>query len=73
MARSRGRSWPPRVPGRELARDDRARVERMREALRILGWSAHTGMPRFGPKAQLARWALGADEWPADVPVRDQG
>jgi len=46
-------------------------AERMRKALRILGWSAHTGRPRFGPKAQLARWALGQDELPDDRRVRD--
>jgi hypothetical protein len=40
---------------------------RMRKALRMLGWSAHSGSPRFGPKAQLARWALGQDERPADL------
>jgi hypothetical protein len=48
-----------------------AGVARMRRALRILGWSAHTGRPRFGPKAQLARWALGQDTFPDDQRVRD--
>ena len=36
----------------------------MEAALRAIGWSAHTGNPRFGPKAQLARWGLGLDELP---------
>jgi hypothetical protein len=46
-------------------------TERMRKALRLLGWSAHTGRPRFGPKAQVARWGLGADELPDDPRVFD--
>ena len=46
-------------------------TERMHKVLRMLGWSAHTGRPRFGPKAQLARWALGQDDLPDDRRVRD--
>ena len=43
----------------------------MRRALRMLGWSAHTGRPRFGPKAQVARWGIGVDELPDDPRVFD--
>jgi hypothetical protein len=36
----------------------------MRKALYAIGWSAHSGAERFGPKAQVARWGLGLDVWP---------
>lgn len=38
--------------------------ERMEAALRSLGYSAHSGSPRIGPKAQVARWGLGEDVCP---------
>jgi len=44
----------------------------MQKALHILGWSAHTGRPRFGPKAQLARWGLGLDDLPDDRRIRER-
>ena len=64
MARHDGAQPVPRLPAPGTP-------ERMRKALRILGWSAHTGRPRFGPKAQLARWALGEDEFPDNRRVRE--
>jgi hypothetical protein len=64
MARHHRAQPIPQMPAPDTA-------ERMRKALRLLGWSAHTGRPRFGPKAQLARWALGQDEFPDDRRVRD--
>lgn len=36
----------------------------MEKALRIIGYSAHSGLPRHGPKAQVARWGLGEDNYP---------
>jgi hypothetical protein len=39
-------------------------VTRMRTALRMLGWSAHSGSPRIGPKAAIARWGLGLGPLP---------
>lgn len=40
------------------------RMERMEKALRMLGYSAHSGSPRIGPKAQVARWGLCEDVLP---------
>ena len=40
---------------------EKARMER---ALRAIGYSAHSGSPRIGPKAQVARWGLGEDVCP---------
>lgn len=39
-------------------------VQRMRVALMALGWSAHSGTPRIGPKAAVARWGLEGGEPP---------
>jgi hypothetical protein len=39
-------------------------VPRLLQALRMIGYSAHTGLPRFGDKAQAARWGLGEDSLP---------
>lgn len=39
--------------------------ERMEEALKRIGYSRHTGSPRFGDKAQIARWGLGEGELPS--------
>lgn len=38
----------------------------MTQALRLIGYSNHTGNKRFGPKAQLARWGLGEDDFPEE-------
>lgn len=39
-------------------------LKRMKAALRQIGYSAHSGRPRMGPKAQVARWGLGEDTHP---------
>jgi hypothetical protein len=39
---------------------------RMEEALRRIGYSRHSNLPRIGPKAQIARWGLGEDELPEE-------
>lgn len=41
------------------------RLIRMEKALRMLGYSAHSGSPRIGPKAQVARWGLMEDVLPS--------
>ena len=38
--------------------------KQMESALRLIGYSHHSGLPRFGPKAQIARWGLGEDDFP---------
>jgi len=38
----------------------------MEQALRLIGYSLHTGSPRVGPKAQCARWGLGEDVYPVE-------
>lgn len=39
-------------------------IQRMKRALYEIGYSAHTHSPRFGEKAQVARWGLGQDNHP---------
>lgn len=36
----------------------------MEQALRLIGYSAHSESPRLGEKAQLARWGLDEDTLP---------
>jgi hypothetical protein len=43
----------------------------MADALRLIGYSAHSGKPRFGEKAQLARWGLGEDVLPPGIKMTD--
>ena len=44
-------------------------TKRMKEALKLIGFSGHTRSPRFGPKAQVARWGLGKDQFPVEYSV----
>lgn len=54
-------------------RTDPYEIARMEEALMRIGYSRHHYQPRFGPKAQIARWGLGEDELPPEElpPSRD--
>jgi hypothetical protein len=59
-----------RPPGEDCPRGKSLPLDRnpkqMEAALRILGYSQKTGKPRFGPKAQIARWGLGEDSLPEE-------
>ena len=46
-------------------------MNRMTAALRSIGYSHHSGLPRYGPKAKLARWGLGLDDLPEDHALVD--
>lgn len=50
----------------EMWEDIHAQLHRLRLALKMIGYSKHTGSPRFGTKAQVARWGLmDEDELPS--------
>jgi hypothetical protein len=46
-------------------------IERMKAALRLIGYSGHSNSPRFGEKAQIARWGLGEDILPPGIKLDD--
>jgi len=42
--------------------EDTRSLARAKHALHMIGYSKHSGSPRFGTKAQVARWGLGHTE-----------